>query len=461
MSTPVGRRYYPWLARFEPIGEYTFRLILSRPWPPFLASLALPQASLVSPGLRDRPSDHLFARTLGSGRYQVYGWKDDTLGLQARPDLASQPPVSLALFHYEPDAKARCQKMLTHGAHLTIAPDCGGTTLPGRLRSLAVPTFSVRFLALNTRRPYTRLATVRRALSTIIGAAFQDRPGRLAGPFPEGLFYDSPGRAAAPPELALTDPLAQSRVVLQQTGPPVWPLVLVYKNSEPGLEAEAETIKEVLAAQGLAVSLQPLAEAQWRRALESGQYDLLLDTRTPEIPAADMWLGRFLDPTSSSEGNPALFDHAGAARLLADSALAGAAPRGQATAEQLEVQRAQRLMELARLADDEAPYVFLYQLEQDLVVDERLERPRGGQEGSVVPHPMWPEVWPLDQTNLSPRPAQRSGANPTGRPAQPAKPESARPTQPAKPESAPPALPDIPDINVFGEEGQYENQAQQ
>ncbi|MDR3038924.1 MAG: ABC transporter substrate-binding protein, partial [Candidatus Adiutrix sp.] len=179
MATPAGRRYFPYLERFEHLGEYTFRLILSRPWPPFLASLALPPASIVSPGLRHQPPDYLFAHTLGSGLYQMHGWKDDTLGLAARPDLANKPSVSLALFHYEPDPQARCQKMIAHGAHLTVEPDCGTMTRPGRFRIRPTPSFSVRFLALNTRRPYTRLQNVRRALSAVVGAAFQDRPGRL------------------------------------------------------------------------------------------------------------------------------------------------------------------------------------------------------------------------------------------------------------------------------------------
>ncbi len=59
MSSEVGRLYYPHLHRLEVIGPYTFSLILRRPWPPFLASLALPQASLISPGLRHKPPDYL------------------------------------------------------------------------------------------------------------------------------------------------------------------------------------------------------------------------------------------------------------------------------------------------------------------------------------------------------------------------------------------------------------------
>ena len=471
MSTDTGRRFFPCLSSFERVGELTFRLILNRPWPPFLASLALPQASLVSPGLRNQPPDFLFARTLGSGRYQVYGWKDSTLGLQARPDLAAKPLVGLALFHYEPDPRERYRKMITHRAHLTVAPDGGEASWPAPFLARLAPTFSVRFLALNTRRPYIRLSQVRRALSAIIQAAFEGRPGQLGGPFPNGLFYNSPGRAEAP-GVDQADPLRQGALVLNQVGPPVLPLVLIYQDQAPDLAEDARTIQRVLAAHGLAVDLQPLAEAQWRRARDNGQYDLLLDTRTPEIPTADLWLGRFLSSISSPEGNPAFFEHQGADRLLDELAQTVTAnPDDSRTLAQrrLADRRAQILADLSRLAASEAPYVFLYQLEQMLVLDERLDQPVRSQEGNLTTHPLWPDVWPLGLTNLRPLTARRSGVNPTGRleisgdPGAGAQPESAsrpqagpedREPEPETPAAGPEDPDDFPDDfdDFLGEE---------
>ena len=420
MSTETGRRFFPYLERFELLGEMNFRLILNRPWPPFLASLALPQASLVSPGLSNHPPDYLFARTLGSGRYQVYGWKEGTLCLQARPDLAAKPPVGRALFHYEPDPRERYLKMIAHHAHLTVEPDSGGVPWPAPFKARLVPTYSVRFLALNTRRPYIRLSQVRRALASVVQAAFEDRPGRLGGPFPYGFFYNNPGRAEsfeADPDAA--DPRQQGALVLKEVGPPTLPLDLIYLDQVPDLADDARTIQAALAARGLAVKLQPLNEAQWRQIREKGQYDLLLDTRTPEIPTADLWLGRFMSSISSPEGNPAFFEHQGADRLLEELAQAVLANPDDSRAlsqKRLADRRAQILADLARLAASEAPYVFLYQQERLIVVDERLDQPPRAQESTLAPHPFWPEVWPLNLTNLRPLTSRRSGVNPTGRP---------------------------------------------
>ncbi|MDR2934527.1 MAG: ABC transporter substrate-binding protein, partial [Candidatus Adiutrix sp.] len=420
MSTDTGRHFFPCLKGFERMGELTFRLILNRPWPPFLASLALPQASLVSPGLRNQPPDFLFARTLGSGRYQVYGWKDGTLGLQARPDLAAKPLVGLALFHYEPDPRERYRKMTAYRSHLTVAPDSGGLPWPASFRARRTPTFSVRFLALNTRRPYTKMSQVRRAIGAIVEDAFADRPGRLGGPFPDGLFYNRPGRTEAPEaDPARADPRRQGALVLKEVGPPVLPLVLIYRDQTKDLDDDAKTIQAALAPHGLAVDLQPLAETQWRRARDKGQYDMLLDTRPPEIPAADLWLGRFLSSLSSPEGNPAFFEHPEADRLLeelAQTVTVNPEDSRSLAQKRLADQRAKILADLTRLAASEAPYVFLYQLERLLALDERLDQPLRAQEETLAPHPFWPEVWPLGLTNLRPLTARRSGVNPTGRP---------------------------------------------
>ncbi len=444
MSTPVGKLYYPHLKSFEVIGPYTFRMVLSRPWPPFLASLALPQASLVSPGLRGRPANYLDRHTLGSGRYQVYDWKDGTIGLAARSDLLSPPPVAFAMFHYEPDPRKRYEKMIAHQAHLTVAPSLPPEGLGAQYQARKVPTYSVRYVAFNTRRPYTRMQNVRRALSFILSDAFHDRPGRLVGPFPPGLFYNAPSRVA-PPDVAGTDPLEQGRAILRDVGPPAGPLTLALKSGDRALAEDAGVIERTLRALGVPVRVVSLDGGSGRQIMETGDYDLFLDTRTPDLPAADMWLGRFLDTGSSVDGNPAWFHHDRADQLIRDIAeTVGREGDGPNDIVRIESERAVKLEELADLARTEAPYAFLYRLERLEVADVRLS--------ALEPHPLWPEVWPLSSpsgsVDLKPF-SFRSGANPTGRP--PAAPESsaAAPDEDwddgtAWPRPAPPAATEIP-----------------
>lgn len=448
MSSEVGRRYYPHLHRFEPLGPYSFRLILSRPWPPFLASLALPQASLISPGLNQRAPSYLDARTLGSGNYTVYDWKDDTIGIQQRPELPARNKVGFAMFHFEPDPEKRYEKMTAHDAHLTIAPKIPDGGPPEKFRVIKVPGFSVRYLAFNTGRAYTRMQTTRRAMSFIIRDAFKDRPGRMDGPFPAGLFHDSP-RRAEPPEVGRADRLTQAAVIIGDVGPPPGPLTLLIRAGDDSLARDAEAIIRALVPYGFNINPLALDGARLRQALETGDFDLFLDTRTADIPSADMWLGRFLDPASSVDGNPAFFNNSQAARLINEiNTMVGQPGDGPHELAAVDRDRAAKVAELAEIALTEAPYVFLYQLEFPMVVDERLINQR--------PHPMWPEIWPIDHADLKPF-SVRSGANPTGKRPAPAQAPPAdvpdpspaeEPVRPYAPAPEPPEIEPEPDFSL-------------
>ncbi len=445
MASEVGRLYYPYLKSFKAEGPYSFTLILKRPWPPFLASLALPQASLISPGLRNKPDGFLNDRTLGSGRYLVYDWRDNTIGLTARPDQATKPNLAFAMFHYEPDPKNRYDKMVAHEAHLTVDPLLPAEGLPAQFRLKQIPTFGARFLAFNTRQPYTRVQNTRRALSIIIGQAYKNHPEAMSGLFPRGLFYNAPASATRP-VVGQADPLAQAAVILKDVGLPAGPLTLAVQGRGGDLNADARKISETLEAHGFRINIVNLDGQDGRQILNSGAYDLYLGTRFPDIPAADMWLGRFLSSQSSAEGNPALLRNGQADRMILDIMDTVGQPgdgphdyylRGIAQA------RAAKLADLAALAEIEAAYVFLYQVDEPLVLDARLVPQT---ERDPLPHPAWPEVWPIDETIIRPF-SFRSGANPTGRkPDSPASPEKA--TEPVKPPVTfnPAASPDPPPV---------------
>ncbi|MDR1922188.1 MAG: ABC transporter substrate-binding protein [Candidatus Adiutrix sp.] len=393
MSTPTGRRLFPHLHRLEIMSPNTFRLILRRPWPPFLASLALPQASLISPGLKDRPGDYLKKNTLGSGQYTLYDWRDHTIGLMSRPELMNKPRLAFAMFHYEPEPGARWKKMIAHEAHLTESPALPADPgeLPPRYSLKKAPTYEVRYLAFNTGRSYVRMRNIRRAISFVTAELFKDKPGRLAGFFPAGLFYNAPGRAANDEY----DRLEEGARILKEVGPPLTPLTLAFPADDPGLAGDAAAIRDALSPHGLPLSLTPLTGSAGRRIIEEGDYDLLLGTASPEIPAPDLWLGRFLDSTASVDGNPARFKNSRADQLIAEIAGAvGNEGDGPGELRLLEMDRAAKLAELAEIAALEAPYAFLYSLEKDLALDERLV--------GITLNPMWPTVWPLAASNLAP-----------------------------------------------------------
>ena len=394
MSTEVGRLYFAPLERMEIVGPYTFRLMLKSPWPPFAFALTMPQASLISPGLAHKPTDYLTNKTLGSGRYEVYDWQDNTIGLKIRDDIISKPDISFAMYHFEEDAVKRYEKMLQHNAHLTIEPQLPQTQLAENLSLKKIPTFSVCYLAFNCQRPYTKMKSVRQALTQALTASFTEKP--LNGPFPPGLFGRNLSRTNLQVDGFENKSAAQVALeTLQQVGPPPGPLTLVFKNDDQRLRSDAQKIAATLAPYKIAVNLIPLEGATGKKIIEEGDYDFFLDTRRADLPSAEMWLGRFMDSRSSRNGNPSLFKNSEADALVDEITLT--------------LSGRERLDKVARLAElclDESPYAFLYQLEKNMVVDRRLEK--------LEPHPMWPEVWPLDQSSLKAL-LTRSGANPQGK----------------------------------------------
>jgi peptide/nickel transport system substrate-binding protein len=209
-------------------------------------------------------------------------------------------------------------------------------------------------------------------------------------------------------------------MILGEVGPPGGPLTLIYKEGDQALADDALLVRDTLAPYGIALDLVSLSGALGRRIVESGDFDLYLATRTADIPSADMWLGRFMDGASTIDGNPAFFTHERAGALVREIAdTVGKDDDGPNDRLRVETERAAKLAELADIAMTEAPYVFLYQLETTLVLDEMVKLWVNKKIVEGHPHPAWPDIWPIDQTVLRP-PDFRSGANPTGKRPEPA-----------------------------------------
>lgn len=227
--------------------------------------------------------------------------------------------------------------------------------------------------------------------------------------------------------------------MLKNAGLPKTPLRLIYRSADAGAPAEAALIAEHLSSAGLKLQIKAVDADNIGRVLETGDYDLFLDTRATDIPSPDMWLGRFLDSTSTVDGNPAHFSNARADQLIDEIVNSiGQANDGPADLARIKKEQASKIADLAEIAEVEMPYIFLYGLERPLMIDVRL--------AGSIPHPQWPEVWPLDQVDLKPF-SFRSGANPTGRP--PERNEEADSkvavTGPEAPKVSAPGSPSIPD----------------
>jgi peptide/nickel transport system substrate-binding protein len=374
MSAEAGKNLFPHLRGFNVIGDYTFSLVLDRPWPPFMASLALPQASLISPGLRDRPDDFLKDRSLGSGRFMVESLGANSVSLVLKPDLPSRPRLDRVEFYYAADPNERLAIFLEKQAHLLLEPPLAG--LPQDRVLLESPTWETRYLAFNLRSPYFAIQGVREPLACLIKLAYGEEKHRPRGYFPAGL-------ALGPVAPEFPGGKERALELLTAIGPPKTPLALAYPAKAAWAKAEAERLAQILWGLKIPVNLVPLKGQAGQAVAESGGYDLWLGSRSPEIPSPEMWLGRFLESESAGRGNTANFKNREADELI--KGFRASAPLDQ---------REKRVGELDVLAEKEAPYVFLYQKTVRFLADPRLANQK--------PHPMWPETWPIGEANLHP-----------------------------------------------------------
>jgi ABC-type transport system substrate-binding protein len=158
---------------------------------------------------------------------------------------------------------------------------------------------------------------------------------------------------------------------------------LVYQGDEAGAKEDAEYLSQVFSANKIPVNLIPLNGQAGRALAESGDYDLWLGARTPDLPSPELWLGQFLESRAVGRGNPAFFRNREVDEAIAG--FQGSLPRDQ---------RERKIGEVELLAAKETPYAFLYQKFRRFLVDRRLAKQKT--------HPMWPTTWPLLETNLNP-----------------------------------------------------------
>jgi peptide/nickel transport system substrate-binding protein len=379
MASKTGQFYFPFLKYMEILGPHTFRLYLTQPWAPFLSSLTTPMASLISPGLQRQGTGYLEHNTLGSGRFTVAEYKPGFISLKLRIDLPSIPRLDRVEFIYNPEAQARFDMVKANEAHLAwdaTAP----TGWTGEAKEIKIPSFETRYLAFNMNRPYLKMEGTREALAGLARVTLEspETAGRPGTVFPVGL---APG-AVLNEDFSPQILEKRAAEILSQVGPSRIPLDLVYHTDDPYGRADAEKLAKKLLSYHLPVRLVPLSGSHGQGLLEKVDWDLMIGFRRPEFPSPEMWLGRFLDSRSSVAGNPARY----------------ANPEADIYIKELETvniqDRSVTLRRLAILATQDKPYVMLYQRLIPMVVDPRLEKLR--------PHPMWPEVWPVEDTNLDP-----------------------------------------------------------
>ena len=111
-------RFFPYIAAVRALNDWTVEIVLSRPYFPFLFSLADVRGSVVAPGSCDGPE----FKPVGTGPYIFGDWVKGKSLLLKRNDRYWQQPAKLAkvIFKCEPDAALRLSQIKNRSADIDM-----------------------------------------------------------------------------------------------------------------------------------------------------------------------------------------------------------------------------------------------------------------------------------------------------------------------------------------------------
>lgn len=382
----AGPVYFPFLRDVEVLGPYTVRFILSRPFAPFLVSLAANAASIVSPGLSDLPRGYLDRQTLGSGLYRVSSWEPGRkITLKVRSGLGSRPKIETFTAVFEPDSAKRLD-MLRRG-QVQIAEELGPAEYAAlqadpALRRFPASGFSCEYIMLNCRRPWLTRVRARRALAMAIDydGLLESLPAgsaeRLRKPLPQSVWprrSDLKGYEHDPEKAAQ---------ILKEIGRPKQPLVLAYTLERPWRSLTAARIKKDLEKLGLKIKPIKSEGKEFNQTLEKGEFDLAICSWRPNIADPHVFLSHWLfSPVKGDQ--QAFYQNRESGRLL-EKAMAL-------------TDRKQRPGLYGRIQEalvSDSPYLFLFQITRRVGLSRRVKGFSG--------HPALEYVYPLNKLDLAP-----------------------------------------------------------
>ncbi|MCD6498368.1 MAG: ABC transporter substrate-binding protein [Deltaproteobacteria bacterium] len=310
------------------VSPYSVRFVLTRPFAPFLASLAMFPVSIVSPKSARSHHDDLSQHPVGTGPFQFVSW-DKTSGvitLKAFPKYwGGKPGVKRIVFRQIRNSKHRLLALESGAAH--IVRDLDPTTLQlirlhPELRVMSTMGNTVSYVALNTSRPpfnnpYARWA-VNRAIRKriLVKLIYQGLAEPATGPIPPVLSWAyaknvtkypyEPQRARR--ELAAAgyhdDPAHRPTLYVMDSPRPYLPKPLL----------AARMIASDLKRVGMPVRIVAQSFKQHKISMKRGEHDLALYGWVGDNGDPDNFLYVLLSPRSPL--NMAFWQDASYARLV-------------------------------------------------------------------------------------------------------------------------------------------------
>jgi peptide/nickel transport system substrate-binding protein len=290
------------------IDPMTVQFKMEKPFAPFLYTLANDGASIVNPDVAKRTDNvkaYLSGHTAGSGPYKLVSWqKGQSLVLEQNPNYGGshKPHLKKVVVKIVPESSSR--RLQLEKGDLDIAERLPVDQLAALKKASGVkvaqfPSLGVTYLYLNNKKGPLANVHLRRAVvdaidyKGIISGIMLGHAKQTRGPIPEGMWgYDA--------NLPLpTQDLKKAKKELTESGETHPTLLLRYSTIDPSWEPIALTVQANLAAIGVKVKLEKLANATLRENLDKGNFDISIGSWSPDFADPYMFTNYWFD---SSKG---------------------------------------------------------------------------------------------------------------------------------------------------------------
>ena len=150
--------YWQWcfseIKKTEKVDDYTVKITLDHPFAPFLSTMAMFTAYIVSPTNCEKWGDQWFAHPVGTGPFKFVEWvKGDHITLEKNPDYwGEKAKIDKLIFKVIPDASQRLlslQKGEVQGMEFPNPDDLAKIEQDANLQILSEPGLNVGYLAMN------------------------------------------------------------------------------------------------------------------------------------------------------------------------------------------------------------------------------------------------------------------------------------------------------------------------
>ena len=354
--------YFPTLKTVDAVDATTVKFTLSKPFAPFLYTLATSGASIINPKVMekakgdDNATGYLAEHTMGSGAYQLSEWaRGQHVTLAANDKYwGKKPALKKVIFQVIKDASA--QRLQLEKGDLDMAEGIPVEQMDELAKNKDIkigeyPTFLVSYLYVNNQKAPLNNVKVRQALSyamdykAIIDGSVKGKGVPMKGPIPKGMWgYDE--------SLAgYTTNVEKAKQLLAESGQKDLTVHLLYSNYKTFWEAEALLIQNSLQTAGIKCELDKVAWATLRERVDKGNFEICLGSWSPDFSDPYMFMNCWYDSKMFGlSGDRSFYKNPTVDQLLR-----------QAVEVTDQKQRTELYQKAQKIVVDEAGYILLFQ----------------------------------------------------------------------------------------------------